>query len=228
MRKLLDFGLPTVALTLLAVGGYWGLFVAPTEREMGEVYRIIYVHVPAAWMAMIAFTVTMIASVTYLFNGRWGADILAEASAEVGVFFSILVLFTGAVWGKPTWGVYWTWDPRLTTAAIMTFSFAGYLALRHFVDVPEKRATWAAVTAVIIYVDIPLVWFSVKWWNTLHQVQSSPQTVSSEMVMPLRISAFAFLFAYLFFTRMRHQIGRERLEIELGELPSAGVRGVQA
>ena len=225
MRKLLDYGLPVVALALLVVGGYWGLFIAPTEREMGEVYRVIYVHVPAAWTALIAFTVTLIASVTYLMNGKWGADTLAEASAEVGVFFSVLVLITGSVWGKPTWGVYWSWDPRLTTAAIMTFGFAGYLALRRFVDLPERRAVWAAVVAVIIYVDIPLVWFSVKWWNSLHQLQSSPQTVSSEMVTPLRISAFAFLFAYLYFTRLRSTIGRRRLELELGELPEGSLAG---
>jgi heme exporter protein C len=225
MRKLLDYGLPSVALALLVVGGYWGLFIAPTEREMGEVYRVIYVHVPAAWTALIAFTVTLIASVTYLMNGKWGADTLAEASAEVGVFFSVLVLITGSVWGKPTWGVYWSWDPRLTTAAIMTFGFAGYLALRRFVDLPERRAVWAAVVAVIIYVDIPLVWFSVKWWNSLHQLQSSPQTVSSEMVTPLRISAFAFLFAYLYFTRLRSTIGRRRLELELGELPEGSLAG---
>jgi heme exporter protein C len=221
----MDYGLPVVALVLLVVGGYWGLFIAPTEREMGEVYRVIYVHVPAAWTALIAFTVTLIASVTYLMNGKWGADTLAEASAEVGVFFSVLVLITGSVWGKPTWGVYWSWDPRLTTAAIMTFGFAGYLALRRFVDLPERRAVWAAVVAVIIYVDIPLVWFSVKWWNSLHQLQSSPQTVSAEMVTPLRISAFAFLFVYLYFTRLRSTIGRRRLDLELGELPEGSLAG---
>lgn len=219
MRRVVDVGVPCIALLLLIVGGYWGLFVAPTEREMGEVYRIIYVHVPSAWMALIAFTVTFVASVVYLFNGSFKADTLAEASAEVGVFFSVLVLFTGSVWGKPTWGVYWSWDPRLTTAAIMTFGFAGYLALRRFVDLPERRAIWAAVTAIIVYVDIPLVWFSVKWWNSLHQLQSSSQTVSAEMVTPLRISAFAFLFVYIFFTRLRCSIGARRLELELGEFP---------
>jgi len=219
MRRLLDIGVPFMGLLLLIVGGYLGLFVAPTERHMGDVYRILYVHVPSAWMALVAFTVTFFASVVYLFNGSWRADSLAESSAEVGVFFSVLVLFTGSVWGKPTWGVYWSWDPRLTTAAIMTFGFAGYLALRRFVDLPERRAIWAAVTSIIIYVDIPLVWFSVKWWNSLHQLQSSPQTVSSEMVLPLRVSAFAFLFIYIFFTRLRCGISKRRLELELGEFP---------
>lgn len=219
MNRVIDVFLGTTALILLVLGGYLGLFVAPTEREMGEVYRIIYVHVPAAWTALVAFTVTLVSSVWYLFSSKWRADTIAEASAEVGVFFSVLVLITGSIWGKPTWGVYWSWDPRLTTAAIMTFAFAGYLALRQFVDQPEKRATWSAVTAILIYIDIPLVWYSVKWWNSLHQLQSSPQTVSAEMVSPLRVSAFAFLFVFLFFTRIRYAIGKRRLILEIGETP---------
>jgi len=220
-RPLLDYGLPALSLVLICAGGYLGLAVAPAEREMGEVYRIIFVHVPAAWTTLIAFTVCLGASLTYLFGGRWGADLLAEASAEVGVFFSAVLLVTGALWGRPTWGVYWSWDPRLTTAAIMAFAFAGYLALRRFVDAPEKRATWAAVVAIVIYADIPLVWFSVKWWNSLHQLQSNPQTVDTQMHLPLRVSAFAFLFTYLYFLRLRYRIGQQRLALELSEPPPA-------
>lgn len=219
MIKRIDIGFFTLGLALLIWGHYWGLVVAPPEREMGEVYRIIFVHVPSAWMALLAFTVTLVASLIYLFKGSMKADAVAEASAEVGVFFNVLTLVTGAIWGKPTWGVYWTWDPRLTTAAIMCIAFAGYLALRRFVIEPERRASWSAIVAIIIYADIPLVWFSVKWWNSLHQLQSSTQTVSPDMYLPLRVSAFAFLFLMIAFIRGRYHIARVIQRSELSEPP---------
>lgn len=219
MLKRMDIGFLILGLSLLIWGHYWGLVLAPPEREMGEVYRIIFVHVPSAWMSLLAFTVTLVASLIFLFRGSMKADALAEASAEVGVFFNVLTLITGSIWGKPTWGVYWTWDPRLTTAAIMCIAFAGYLALRRFVVSPQRRATWSAIVAIIIYADIPLVWFSVKWWSSLHQLQSSPRTVSPDMYLPLRVSAFAFLFLMIGFIRARYHITRVVQESELSEPP---------
>ena len=214
MKHFLDRGLPALALLLLAAGGYYGLVIAPPDRMMGDVYRIMYVHVPSAWMSLIAFTVTFAASLVYLLKNIRQADAVAEASAEVGVVFNTLLLITGAIWGRPTWGVWWTWDPRLTTAAIMLFAFSGYLALRRFVDDTEQRATWAAVVAVIIFADIPIVWFSVKWWNSLHQLQSSPSTVAAPMVLALRLNAFAFLFIYMWFVRLRYGLARLRQQAE--------------
>jgi len=219
MISKLDYGWLFLGLVLLVVGHSWGLFVAPPEREMGEVYRIIYTHVPSAWMALLAFTITLVASLIYLFRGSFKADAVAEASAEVGVFFNVLCLLTGSIWGRPTWGVYWTWDPRLTTAAIMCIAFAGYLTLRRFVMMPERRASWSAIVAIIIYADIPLVWFSVKWWNSLHQLQSSPKTVSPEMYWPLRVAAFAFLFLMIGFIRVRYHLATVRQSVELAEPP---------
>lgn len=195
-----------VALGLTAYGEYFGLFVAPPDRMMGEVQRIMYVHVPAAWMSLLAFTVTLIASITYLVKQSRGADALAEASAEVGVMFNALLIVLGSIWGKPTWGIWWTWDPRLTTAAIMLVSFAGYLALRRFVEDAERRARFSAVFAIVAYVDLPLVWFSVKWWRSLHQLQSSPATVDPQMVFALRMNAFAFLAWLIFFVWMRYRL----------------------
>lgn len=219
MAKVMDRFLPALALALVAWGAYTALVVAPPERMMGDVYRILFVHVPSAWMALIAYTVCLVASLVYLFKERWGADALAEASAEVGVLFNATLLVTGSLWGRPTWGVFWTWDPRLTSAAIMFFAFSGYLALRHFVDSPERRASWAAVAAIIIYVDIPIVWYSVKWWNSLHQVQSSPQTVDPSMVFPLRLNAIAFLAVLIWFVRWRYRLGMKRQADELTEPP---------
>ena len=220
--KLIDRSFAAIGLGLLAYGLYLGLIATPPDRLMGDVYRIFYVHVPSAWIALVAYTVVFGASVAYLFNHDPRADAIAESSAEVGVVFNIILLATGSIWGRPTWGVWWTWDPRLTTAAIMIFAFAGYVALRQFVEDAEKRAAWAAVVAILIYVDVPIVYMSVKWWNSLHQLQSSPETVAGPMVTALRTNAFAFLFLYLWFVRQRYHLAVKRQEAEWSEPPAPG------
>lgn len=223
MGRILRMALPPVAVILLAVGAYLGLVWSPPEREMGDVYRIFYVHVPAVWMALLALTLNFACCVTYLFKASWKADALAEASAEVGLLFGATGVLLGAIWGRPTWGVYWTWDPRLTTAAIMLVAYTGYLALRRFVEDPEKRAVWSAVVGIIAAVDVPIVWFSVKWWRSLHQVQSTPKTVDPEMVFTLRVNTFAFLAFLILFLMHRYRIAlaERRAEVALPEaLPS--------
>jgi heme exporter protein C len=191
---------------LFALGSYWGLFITPPERMMGDVYRIYYVHVPCAWAALMAYTCALVCSLLYLWKNNTVYDALAAASAETGVVFNALLLVTGSIWGKPTWGVWWTWDPRLTSAAVMFMAFSGYLLLRTFVDNPSKRAAWAAVTAIVIYADIPIVWFSVKWWNSLHQLQSNPSTVDKAMHAPLQINAFAMLFCAIGCTLAKYRV----------------------
>ena len=146
----------------------------------------------------------------YLFKPSWKTDALAEASAEVGLLFGAVGVLLGSIWGKPTWGVYWTGIPRLTTAAIMLVAYMGYLALRRFVEDPEKRAVWSAVVGIIASVDLPIVWFSVKWWRSLHQVQSTPKTVDPDMVLPLRLNAFAFLALVTLFILHRYRIAMAR------------------
>src|SRR4051812_32734022 len=178
-RKFAHVTLPIYALILLGIGHFVGLAVAPPDREMGDVQRIMYAHVPSVWNALLALTTNFVCSVLYLFRPSWKTDSLAEASAEVGLLFGSVGVLLGAIWGRPTWGVYWTWDPRLTTAAILLVAYMGYLALRRFVEDPEKRATWSAVVGIIAAVDLPIIWFSVKWWRSLHQVQSSPKTTDS-------------------------------------------------
>lgn len=214
MKRVLNIGLPLLALVLVAFGAYEGLVVAPTERMMGEVYRIMYVHVPTAMMSLLAPTIVCFASLAYLLKSSRQADALAEAGAEVSVLFATLCLVTGSIFGRPTWGVWWTWDPRLTSVAILWIAFIGYLALRRFVDDPEKRATWSAVTAIIISVDVPIVYFSVKWWNSLHQMQSNPNTVAPEIAAPLRlnITAYFVVFIALLWTRYRIGLARDQRE----------------
>lgn len=214
------------AAALLALGAVWGLYIAPPERMMGDVYRIMYVHVPAAWLALVAYTVTFAASVLYLWRGEPRYDALAEASTEIGVVFNGLLLVTGAIWGRPTWGVWWTWDPRLTTAAILMFAFLGYIALRRLSDDIERRAVWASVLAILIYADVPIVWFSVKWWNSLHQLQSSPATVAAPMVVALRLNAFAYLAIYAALLGPRYRLAR-RQQQAADALPERGTPRAQ-
>jgi heme exporter protein C len=209
------FVLVGLGVVLLAWGSAWGLFFAPAEAFMGDVQRIMYVHVPTAWNALLAFTFAFGCALGVLVRGGWHWDNRLEAAVEIGVTLATLLCVQGAIWAKPTWGVWWDWDPRLTTTAVMVFAFAGILALRHFVDDPVKRAVWSSVATIIAYVDVPIVYFSVKWWNSLHQLQSTPQTVSSAFHWPLRINAFGILFLMCGLITLRSRVAALRREEEL-------------
>lgn len=170
-------------------------------------------------MALIGMTLNFGCSIAFLFKKSFATDSLAEASAEVGVFMGSVGVVLGSIWARPTWGAWWTWDPRLTTAAIMLVVYMGYLTLRRFIEDPEKRATWSAVIGIIAYVDIPVPWFSVRWWRSIHQTQSSPGTVDSMMTMALRWAATAFLCTFFVFVYHRYahaQVLRAR-EVALPE-----------
>jgi heme exporter protein C len=138
-----------------------------------------------------------------------------EASIEVGVLLAFLLCVQGSIWAKPTWGVWWDWDPRLTTTAVLLFAFLGILALRASVDDPVKRGIWSAVATIIAYVDVPIVYFSVRWWNSLHQLQSTPQTVSSQFHLPLRLNAFGVLFLMIGFIMLRSRLASLRRRSEI-------------
>ncbi len=193
-------GLLGVAMYLY--GCYDGLFIAPADRFMGDIQRIMYVHVPSAWTTMVCFTISLVAALGWVAglvrgkagDGRWGWDDWLESSIEVGVIFGGLLIIQGMIWAKPTWGVYWTWDPRLTTVAVMELMFIAVLALRGFVEEAQRRATWSAVVTLVAYVNVPLVYFSVQWWSSLHQAQSSSDNVDPAMQLPLAINAFAVMF----------------------------------
>lgn len=206
--------LTTGALLLLA-GSLIGLFHTPGELFMGDVQRIMYVHVPTAWNAMLVFTFSFVCALMYLFTSNWKWDSRLEASIEVGVVLAALLCVQGAIWARPTWGVWWDWDPRLTTTAVMVFAFGAILALRRAVLDPSRRATWSAVAAVLAFVDVPIVYFSVRWWNSLHQMQSSPETVSSSFHLPLRMNSFAVLFLMIGLLIVRTRVAALRLDHEL-------------
>lgn len=189
-----EHGLLAIGLVLLAIGHGMGLFLAPEEAMMREAGRILYAHVPTAWVALVTLTLSFFAAIGSLWTGRYSWDAAVEATAETGVVLTALLLFQGSMWAKPTWGYYWDWDPRLTTSAILLVLFVGVLVVRRVVPDPERRLTVTAIATIIAYVDVPVVYFGVKWWRSLHQEWSSPQTVDSTMVLPLRIAAFAMLF----------------------------------
>lgn len=202
------FGL--FGLLLLLIGSYIGLFVAPPERYMGEVQRIMYIHVPSAWITMVCYTWAFIAAILSLWTIKPKWDVRTVAAIEVGMVLNALLLMQGMIWGRKTWGVFWDWDVRLTTSLVLLLLFGGVLALRAFVEDPGRKMTWTAVATIVAFVDVPLVYFSVRWWRSLHQVQSSPDTVSSIMVLPLRINSFAILFIAIWMMILRGRIETRR------------------
>jgi heme exporter protein C len=216
--------LAALGLALLVWGSAWGLFLAPREAYMGDVQRIMYVHVPTAWNAMLVLTFAFGCALFSLARGGFQWDARLEASIEVGVVLCALLCAQGAIWAKPTWGVWWDWDPRLTTTAVLLFSFGGILALRQFVDDPFKRAVWTAAAVIVAYADVPIVYFSVRWWNSLHQVQSSPETVSRTFHWPLRINAFGVLLLWAGLVDLRARLAALRREAEAPPLPESTAR----
>ena len=193
----------------LATGLVMAFGVAPREVSQGNVQRIMYVHPPLAWVAYVAFAVVALASIAYLVRRRPAADRLAHASAEVGVVFTGLAIATGSIWGKPTWGTWWTWDARLTSVAILFVMYVGYLLLRGTIEDRERAARYCAVLGIVAALDMPLVHFSVYWWRTLHQPPSLMKpggfTGSSAILWPLlvNLAAFTLLYVYLVAKRAR-------------------------
>lgn len=208
-------------IALLLVGSYIGLFVAPPERHMGEVQRLLYVHVPSAWVALLTYTVAFGLAIATLWTGGRRLDAWMVGTIEAGLVLNALLLVQGSIWGRATWGVWWDWEVRLTTSLLMALLFAGILALRSFLPDPDRRSTWSAVATIVAYVDVPLVYFCVRWWRSLHQVQSSPETMDPAMVLPLRINSFAILGLAVWLAWQRMALELERRRAEAVEPPEA-------
>jgi heme exporter protein C len=203
-------GLGILALLAVLVGLYMAFFYAPADALMGDVQRIMYIHVPTAWVAFFAFFVVFVSSLVYLWKRLPEADRLAYASAEIGVLFTGLTLIDGSIWGKPTWGIWWTWDARLTTTAILFVIYVGYLMLRSFVEEPERRARLAALVGIVGFIDVPIIYMSVLWFRTLHQppsIQRGGASMPDTMLFTLLLNVGAYTLVYLFFL-----VKRVRLE----------------
>jgi heme exporter protein C len=165
-------------------------------------------------MTFLAFFVVLVFSVRYLWRRNENDDLLAASAAEVGAMFNGLTLVLGMIWGKPTWGVWWAWDARLTSTLVLFLIFVGYLALRAFVDDATVRARWSAAVGAIGAINVPIVYMSVKWWRTLHQPPSSPATLDPAYTLGLRINAIAMLFVLIYFIHTRYRIARAEREVE--------------
>lgn len=215
-----------VGASLLAalVATLMALAWAPPDANQGEVQRIMYVHVPAAWTAYLAFLVVFLASVGWLWTRRRAFDALAVASAEVGVLFTGLALVSGSIWARPTWGVWWTWEPRLITTAVMFVMYLGYLLLRSLSSDVEGRATRAAVIGIVAVVNVPIVHLSVTWMNALHQLPTvlrpGGPALDGRMLATLIVGVVAFtaIYASLTVARMDLETGRQRRLLDLSDL----------
>ena len=214
-----------ILLGALAFAHYWALVVTPPDAMMGDVYRILFVHVPAAWMAMVFYTISVTGSLLFLFrkNNKW--DRLAHSAAEIGLVLTGLALTLGSIWGRPTWGVWWTWDPRLTTTALLFIMYAGYIILYRLLEDPDRRAKICASVNLLIFLNVPIVYLSVKWWRSLHQVQSSPNTMAPEMVFTLRLCALSLFAVSLFFLFLRMRLAQRVAALEEREsMPPASLQ----
>jgi heme exporter protein C len=205
---------------LLLVGAqlYWGTQSAP-DRDMGHLQKIMYVHVPAAKIAFVAFFWVLVQSVRYLWQRNERADLQAAAAAEAGAVLTGLTLAQGSIWGRPTWGVWWTWDARLTSTAVLFLVFVGYLALRGLTEDPERRARWSAAVGILGALNVPVVYMSVKWWRTLHQPPSPVSALDPFYAAGLRVNELAFLLALVAFVahRYRAHIWQRVAEMEQDE-----------
>ncbi len=183
-------------LILTIIGLYYSFFVAPTDYQQGESYRIMFIHVPAAWMSMwLYFVMCIYASIGLIWRTRL-SDMMAGAIAPTGAIFTFIALWTGSLWGKPTWGTYWVWDARLTSELILLFLYFGFIALRAAIDDPQRAARASALLALVGVINLPIIYFSVKWWNTLHQgasisIDSAP-TMAATMFTAMLLMTFAF------------------------------------
>lgn len=218
--------LGVAAVLALGAALAFGLVFSEPEVEQRDAVRLMYLHLPSILLAYVGFFITMVGSIIYLRNGSRFWDLLAGAAAEIGVVFSVFLVVSGALWGKPTWGVYWQWDPRLTSTTVMFLMYLGYLALRRLDLPPEVRSRRAAVLGIISFLNVIVVRYSVQWWRGLHQGQTLGVDTQMDglMLFSLFLSAVAFLLigAWLLMHRFRvawleHQLERLSFERALAE-----------
>jgi heme exporter protein C len=209
--------LTALTLILLGIGLYLSLFVAPPDYQQGETVKIMFIHVPAAWLAMFGYILIAVAALGTLIWRHPLADVAAKTAAPIGATFTFIALVTGSLWGKPMWGTYWVWDARLTSVLVLFLLYLGLLALWQAIEEPGRAGRAAAILALVGAVNIPIIHYSVVWWNTLHQPASvfrvGGPTIDPSLLAPLLVMALAFtlLFILLHLISMRAEILRRRV-----------------
>lgn len=208
----LDKSLAGITLAGLLGSLYMVFLYAPREAVMGEVQRIFYFHVASAWLAMFAFMVVFGGSIMYLWKGELKYDRLAAASAEIGVLFTTIVLITGPIWAKPIWNTWWTWEPRLTSSLVLWIMYLAYLILRGNLPESRKKLQLASVYAIVAFLDVPIVFFSIRWWRTIHPVVISTRGMNLEPEMVQTLIASCLAFTCLYFLLLRFRLRLSALE----------------
>jgi heme exporter protein C len=209
--------LTALTAAVMAVGLYQAFFVSPADYQQGETVRIMFVHVPAAWLSMFGWSLMSIASLGVLVWRHPLADVAAEAAAPIGAAFTLIALVTGSLWGRPMWGTWWEWDARLTSMLVLFLMYLGVIALRAALDEPSRAARLVAILTLVGFINIPIIKFSVDWWNTLHQPASvlriGGPTIHPAILIPLLVNAvgFTLLFVTLHLLLMRTELMRRRL-----------------
>ena len=209
--------LTALTLLLLGYGLYLALFVAPPDYQQGETVKIMFIHVPAAWLAMFGYTLIALAALGTLIWRHPLADVAAKTAAPIGATFTFIALVTGSLWGKPMWGTYWVWDARLTSVLVLFLLYLGLIALWQSIDEPGRAGRAAAILALVGFINVPIIKFSVDWWNTLHQPASvfrlGGPTIDPSLLTPLFVMAggFTLLFVLLHLIAMRAEILRRRV-----------------
>lgn len=207
-----------VTVILFAAGLYLTFFVAPPDYQQGETVKIMFIHVPSAWLAMMGYSLIAISSIGSLIWRHPLADVSAKAAAPIGAVFTLLALITGSLWGKPMWGTFWVWDARLTSVLVLFFLYLGLIALWQAIEDASRAGRAAAILALVGFVNVPIIKFSVDWWNTLHQPASVARmdgpAIHSSILTPLMVMAAAFtcLFFVLHLKAMTTEILRRRVE----------------
>ena len=219
-RRLMIFN--AVTAVLVAIAAALVFFYAPRERVMGDVQRIFYFHVPSAWVGFLAFFVTLCMSIAFLRTGDLKWDRVSAASVEVGLVFTVMAIISGSIWARPAWNTWWTWDPRLTTYTILALIYVAYLMLRQGVEDPGRRARFAAVYGIVGFISVPLTFFSIRWWRTIHPVIIGNETATSiggfdmtpAMLQVFLFSLLVFTVLYFCFLANRLQLQREQDYVE--------------
>jgi heme exporter protein C len=211
------------AFAFIVAGLYFGLVQSPPDHYQGEVARIMYIHVPFAKNALLAYLTLFLGSLWYLWKRDLVVDNLCHAAAGIGLFFTLIALITGSIWAKPTWNTWWTWDPKLTSFAVLLMIQAGYLMLRTFIDDPDREARYAAVLAIVGFIDLPIVYLAAEWWRTLHQplsVSIRGLSISGEMLIPLVLMSIglSLLLAYMLMVRTQMLYLEQLLKAKQGRL----------
>ncbi len=213
-RSLTRDVLLVVSAVLMAATLYLVHFWVPTEQNLGVSQRIFYFHVPLGWIGMVSIVIVAVASVMHLLTGRRRWDDLAYSTAELGIIYASLILVTGAIWGKPVWGVWWTWDPKLTTTLVLWFIYVGYLMARAYGPAGTQGRRFAAVIALIGAVDAPIIYMATNWWRTAHPENNVPGGLDGRILLTLLVSVAAFTVMYVYLLMERYSLRKSESDLD--------------